>query len=391
MCKALVMYVQQKNTYSTSSNVSFLDDIPSDRLGTLFTKLTNSYLEFVHEHMKWSKAVLFAYRHISCAEAIVSSFQHQCPVDWSQDYFQYYLSTHILEDSISNEHIPSPTYRLEFWVSWQKLLDNVPGCEVNSNILETINNLLTIRSTQYRTSSASTSVIQSSSYSLTYALTPSRVSTYSFNIERGFSQSTGLALWPASFALSEYILNNADDFKGVTAIELGAGLALPSFVLAAIGATKVIVTDCDLRAVENVERNWEINRDILKIHAKRLQLEPTVLETAQLDWTNDCTEYIEHHKPFVVMSTDTIYLPEYHEALAQTVLTIMQKAISSGVSNVQCFFSQVERNEETFLHYEETFRSYGMEIEDIDHDSLERRLVYDRKKVRLQRISFKSS
>lgn len=51
-------------------------------------------------------------------------------------------------------------------------------------------------------------------------------------------------IWPASFLLADYIVQNSSRYiKDRYVLELGAGAALPSLVADCLGATKVVITD----------------------------------------------------------------------------------------------------------------------------------------------------
>ena len=68
----------------------------------------------------------------------------------------------------------------------------------------------------------------------------------------------GLVLWPSAIALALEIAARADEFRGRTVLELGAGVGLPGIVAAAVGAT-VVQTDRDEEALGLCRRNAERN------------------------------------------------------------------------------------------------------------------------------------
>jgi predicted nicotinamide N-methyase len=69
----------------------------------------------------------------------------------------------------------------------------------------------------------------------------------------------GVALWPASIALALEIGQRANEFRGRTVLELGAGVGLPGIAAAAVGA-RVVQTDRDDDALSLCRRNAERNR-----------------------------------------------------------------------------------------------------------------------------------
>ena len=64
-------------------------------------------------------------------------------------------------------------------------------------------------------------------------------------------------LWPSGRALADYVATL--DLAGRRVLELGCGLALPSFAAAVAGAAHVIATDWAAEALSLVDRNAEQN------------------------------------------------------------------------------------------------------------------------------------
>eukprot|EP01062_Namystynia_karyoxenos_P078090 TRINITY_DN7992_c0_g1_i1.p1 TRINITY_DN7992_c0_g1~~TRINITY_DN7992_c0_g1_i1.p1 ORF type:complete len:373 (+),score=76.36 TRINITY_DN7992_c0_g1_i1:68-1186(+) len=70
-----------------------------------------------------------------------------------------------------------------------------------------------------------------------------------------FSQ-VGLALWPAGFALAEWLLARPTDFAGARVVELGSGVGLTGMVLArSCGAASVLLTDYLTTVTANCAEN----------------------------------------------------------------------------------------------------------------------------------------
>jgi len=68
----------------------------------------------------------------------------------------------------------------------------------------------------------------------------------------------GVVLWPAAIALAHEIATRADEFRGKTVLELGAGTGLPGLVAAALGASVVLSDRSDL-IVDVCRMNGERN------------------------------------------------------------------------------------------------------------------------------------
>ncbi len=65
-------------------------------------------------------------------------------------------------------------------------------------------------------------------------------------------------IWPSSIALSEYVLENEDEFSGKKILELGCGLGLVGIVLTSIGGD-VVFTDYDSHALQFTKENFYRN------------------------------------------------------------------------------------------------------------------------------------
>jgi predicted nicotinamide N-methyase len=65
-------------------------------------------------------------------------------------------------------------------------------------------------------------------------------------------------IWPSSIALSEYLLDNQDDFAGKKILELGCGLGLVGIVATSIGG-EVTFTDNDSHALRFTKDNFRRN------------------------------------------------------------------------------------------------------------------------------------
>lgn len=68
----------------------------------------------------------------------------------------------------------------------------------------------------------------------------------------------GVVLWPAALALAHEIATRADEFRGRSVLELGAGTGLPGLVAAGVGA-KVVQTDRHGLALAVCRLNGERN------------------------------------------------------------------------------------------------------------------------------------
>jgi predicted nicotinamide N-methyase len=104
-------------------------------------------------------------------------------------------------------------------------------------------------------------------------------------------------LWPASIALTDFLLTNTNWIQNKIVLEIGAGIGLPSFSIAAL-AREVIISDHAADAIALMNEN-----------IKHLQLTNT--SAACLDWNHFPNEI----KADTILLSDVNYAPEQFEPL----------------------------------------------------------------------------
>mmetsp|Transcript_17047 Transcript_17047/g.30781 ORF Transcript_17047/g.30781 Transcript_17047/m.30781 type:complete len:245 (+) Transcript_17047:121-855(+) len=91
----------------------------------------------------------------------------------------------------------------------------------------------------------------------------------------GFVPGTSSVAWPVATRMARYLCEHKDIVSGRSAVELGAGLGIVGAVAAALGATPVVVTDCE-GAMPLLQRNGNL------LHEDGVEV-----AVAQLEWGND--------------------------------------------------------------------------------------------------------
>jgi len=117
-------------------------------------------------------------------------------------------------------------------------------------------------------------------------------------------------LWPASEALAQFITQNPNYFYNKKVAELGAGLALPSFVAAPF-ASSIEASDCVPAAIELMKANILLN-GLQNISARIL------------NWNN----LKESEYPEILLLSDVNYEPSSFDAL----YILISKLLSAGVT-----------------------------------------------------------
>ena len=115
-------------------------------------------------------------------------------------------------------------------------------------------------------------------------------------------------VWPSAIALLNLLQKHPNWIKDKNVLELGAGIGLPSLMMAGI-TRSIQISDYNLEAVELLRKNIE-----------HLELENA--EALQLDWNN----VPEHIQPDVVILSDVNYDPTQFDPL----ISLIEKFILLG-------------------------------------------------------------
>lgn len=141
----------------------------------------------------------------------------------------------------------------------------------------------------------------------------------------GGKDGTGFTLWSAALAISSYldtkfatdaeaadksnIIDNNSNCTNTwrTSLELGAGLGLPSLVLARHGVQEVVATDKDPAVLNLLENNLRNNLEAKFFEKQRDQEEHPYVSIEALDWANSKEELAQTLAPDVIVASDLIW------------------------------------------------------------------------------------
>ncbi|CRK88010.1 CLUMA_CG001796, isoform A [Clunio marinus] len=188
--------------------------------------------------------------------------------------------------------------------------------------------------------------------------------------------TTGLKLWPAALALSDFILQNKLKFKDKSVLELGSGgTGLIGLVLLKMcEPCKVFLSDCHNLVLENISKNILMNlKDVekenlqnsLRVHT-HLSLANKMKEFGILDlaWEDiDASKSeILKLKPNVLLAADVIYDVSIFVPLIKCIKEVFQIAGPSLVF----YLSQTIRSITTFNEFSNLLRENNFKITKIE-------------------------
>jgi len=118
----------------------------------------------------------------------------------------------------------------------------------------------------------------------------------------GVHGSTGNQLWPAGSILAQELLRRPQLVQDRFILDLGAGCGLAGLAAAALGARRVLLTDCDGETVCNIHHNIQANRHLWGPEGGNCEV-----QAEALDWKRVSEDYALQERADVVISSDTVY------------------------------------------------------------------------------------
>jgi predicted nicotinamide N-methyase len=141
--------------------------------------------------------------------------------------------------------------------------------------------------------------------------------TKAFALDKSIPFPYWSKLWPAAKALALFIAENPNLFYNKKVAELGAGLALPSFVAAPFAST-IEASDYVPAAIELMKTNI-LHNGLQNISAR------------VLNWNN----LKESEYPEIVLLSDVNYEPSSFEALFQLVSKLLSSSVTIFLATPQ--------------------------------------------------------
>jgi len=160
-------------------------------------------------------------------------------------------------------------------------------------------------------------------------------------------------IWPSSIALSKHLLKYPDRVQGCTVLELGCGLAIPSFVASFLSAKKIIARDFHPQVKEFLDRNFALNPKLN-------------FEFEELDWTQPSSG---ERKFEVILGSDTLYEKSHPNELAKSIDDLIAPNGVLLLSDPgRPYLNPFLKALKSIHHFEEKLFTYTIEAENKSHD-----------------------
>jgi len=132
---------------------------------------------------------------------------------------------------------------------------------------------------------------------------------------------TGMGIWSAKY-LCKFLVSNPQLVQGRQVLELGAGTGLAGIVAHHLGASKVILTDGDLHALQNLRFNATKNTS-------------PVVPCPQLIWGEEVEAFHRRYGSFqVILACDCIYMNKCIAPFWETVDRLLSGSSDRSESTV---------------------------------------------------------
>eukprot|EP01063_Lacrimia_lanifica_P001076 TRINITY_DN10508_c0_g1_i1.p1 TRINITY_DN10508_c0_g1~~TRINITY_DN10508_c0_g1_i1.p1 ORF type:complete len:330 (+),score=95.91 TRINITY_DN10508_c0_g1_i1:104-1093(+) len=192
-----------------------------------------------------------------------------------------------------------------------------------------------------------------------------------------FSQ-VGLALWPAGFAVAEWVMRNASKLGSARIVELGSGVGLTGIVAAlTTTATKIVMTDYLPTVNDNAKHNIAIC-DL-----------PHPVDVDILDWVSvqkqdpAALEQIAAYDATCLLAADVVYDVEVVPALSDTFKAFL--TLCPSLEHI--VFAVTHRNEKTFqLLLGELLRN-GLALQHVEDAPESTAFIYDRSLIKMYSLA----
>ncbi|XP_028312110.1 histone-arginine methyltransferase METTL23 isoform X2 [Gouania willdenowi] len=132
-------------------------------------------------------------------------------------------------------------------------------------------------------------------------------------VPQGAEPDLGTFLWPSSVVLCQYVWTQRKKIRGLSVLELGAGVALPGVVAALCGAHVTLSDDCDRPlCLQSCRRSCEANllQGVKVLGLRWGAVTPDLCSLPHID---------------IIIGSDVFYQPEDFEPLLLTVSFLLNK------------------------------------------------------------------
>jgi hypothetical protein len=141
--------------------------------------------------------------------------------------------------------------------------------------------------------------------------------------------STGGSVWHAGIALSQHLMKNRSIVEGKAVLELGSGCGLTGIVCAALGATKVVLTDL-MEQLPCIQTNIDLNASIWQSNSNR-----SCIVCRCLPFGDSCASVVSElncSNELVIIASDIGFDLSLHNLILQTIKNIRMEFKKHNIS-----------------------------------------------------------
>lgn len=209
--------------------------------------------------------------------------------------------------------------------------------------------------------------------------------------------TTGLVLWPAAIALTDFVLQHSMVFRDKTILEIGSGAS--GFVGISLVRhcipRRMIMSDCHGSVIKTLMENVRINFEkfasfeddrTVNLIDKIVTDKNVEIGILDLPWEDAqrCKEDLLQIQPNVLLAADVIYDDTIFDALIGCLKEIFQL-----FSGIDFYLSQTIRNEDTFNKFCQLLEENGFAItnQNFEQKFFDHLITEDSGKIKILKIN----
>ena len=288
---------------------------------------------------------------------------------WLSEETQAAFVSTVLNDSYIQKYPPTHKYLWHFCKAYVKSVE-MQGMGVEDSLIEACLSFQPRDATEELSGSVRTLEYSYKTYTIN--------GTYPVKVWPEFSQ-VGLALWPAGFAIADWVIAHKEDLANASIVELGSGAGLTGIVAADVCANtkRVVMTDYLQTVNENAEENIRLAGFEDRVDVDLLDWEAVQRSEGPV------LDLIESYDTTCLLAADVVYDREVIPALSDTFSAFLRT--SPKLEHI--VFAVTHRNEATFQHLLDELLRNGLSLKSSSFPDPSGRFSYDASLIKIYSLT----